>query len=128
MMRISGALRFCVCLLLGCVISLAIPVLRPDVGVTAPPLDGSLLAQSSEPDVLLRRGRTAYEAGEMASAAQQLQEAAQAYGERGESLNQAIALNYLSLAQQQQGQWREAEAVIKESLDLIGVPSATARD
>ncbi|OAB57276.1 hypothetical protein AY600_09480 [Phormidium willei BDU 130791] len=127
-MRFSSALRFCVGLLLGCVISLAIPVLRPDVGVTAPPLDGSLLAQSSEPDVLLRRGRTAYEAGEMASAAESLQEAAQAYGERGESLNQAIALNYLSLAQQQQGQWREAEAVIKESLDLIGVPSATARD
>ena len=128
MMRISGALRFCVCLLLGCVISLAIPVLRPDVGVTAPPLDSSLLAQSSEPDVLLRRGRTAYEAGEMASAAESLQEAAQAYGERGEPLNQAIALNYLSLAQQQQGQWREATEAIQESLTLIGVPSATARD
>ncbi|NMG61276.1 tetratricopeptide repeat protein, partial [Geitlerinema sp. P-1104] len=128
MMRFSSALRFCVGLLLGCLISVAVPALWPDAGVTAPPSDASMLAQSSEPDVLLRQGRTAYEAGEMASAVQQLQGAAQAYGERGEPLNQAIALNYLSLAQQQQGQWREAEAVIKESLDLIGVPSATARD
>ncbi|MCC5898878.1 MAG: CHAT domain-containing protein [Phormidium sp. BM_Day4_Bin.17] len=84
------------------------------------------MAQSQEPGVLLRQGRAAYEAGEMTEAVRQLQAAARAYGERGERLNQAIALNYLSLSQQQQGEWQAARAAIEDSLGLIGVPDAQA--
>ncbi|KPQ39395.1 MAG: hypothetical protein HLUCCO16_08085 [Phormidium sp. OSCR] len=126
MMRFSPVLRFWVCFVLGCLLSLSLPAFGSQVGVASPPLNSPTLAQSQEPGVLLRQGRAAYEAGEMTEAVRQLQAAARAYGERGEGLNQAIALNYLSLSQQQQGEWQGARAAIEDSLGLIGVADAQA--
>lgn len=126
MMRFSPVLRFWVCFVLGCLLSLSMPAFWSQVGVASPPLNSPTLAQSQEPGVLLRQGRAAYEAGEMTEAVRQLQAAAIAYGERGERLNQAIALNYLSLSQQQRGEWQAARAAIEDSLGLIGVPDARA--
>ncbi|MFP4653728.1 MAG: CHAT domain-containing protein [Phormidium sp.] len=126
MMRFSPVLRFWVCFVLGCLLSLSLPAFGSQVGVASPPFNSPTLAQSQEPGVLLRQGRAAYEAGEMTEAVRQLQAAARAYGERGEGLNQAIALNYLSLSQQQQGEWQGARAAIEDSLGLVGVPDAQA--
>ncbi len=126
MMRFSPVLRFWVCFVLGCLLSLSMPAFWSQVGVASPPVNSPTLAQSQEPGVLLRQGRAAYEAGEITEAVRQLQAAARAYGERGEGLNQAIALNYLSLSQQQQGEWQAARAAIEDSLGLIGVPDAQA--
>ena len=126
MMRFSPVLRFWVCFVLGCLLSLSLPTFGSQVGVASPPLNSPTLAQSQEPGVLLRQGRAAYEAGEITEAVRQLQAAARAYGERGEGLNQAIALNYLSLSQQQQGEWQRARAAIEDSLGLVGVPDAQA--
>lgn len=126
MMRFSPVLRFWVCFVLGCLLSFSLPTFWSQVGVALPPVNSPTLAQSQEPGVLLRQGRAAYEAGEMTEAVRQLQAAAIAYGERGERLNEAIALNYLSLSQQQQGEWQGARAAIEDSLGLIGVPDAQA--
>ena len=68
---------------------------------------------------LLQQGKTLYEAGKFAEAATVWQQAAQVYQTQGDKLNQALALNYLCLAYQQLGQWKEAEAAIASSLNVL---------
>ncbi|HEY9672322.1 MAG TPA: CHAT domain-containing protein [Waterburya sp.] len=68
---------------------------------------------------LLQQGKTLYEEGKFAEAATVWQQAAQVYQTQGDKLNQALALNYLCLAYQQLGQWKEAEGAIASSLNLL---------
>ncbi|MBD2127469.1 CHAT domain-containing protein [Microcoleus sp. ZQ-A2] len=67
----------------------------------------------------LAQGITLYEAGQISDAAAVWQQAAQDYEAKGDRLNQALSLNYLSLAYQDLGQWQNAQKAISQSLELI---------
>lgn len=67
----------------------------------------------------LAQGITLYEAGQIADAAAVWQQAAQDYEAKGDRINQALSLNYLSLAYQDLGQWQKAQKAISHSLEFI---------
>lgn len=68
---------------------------------------------------LVDQGRSLYDAGRFAEAAQALEQAVADYEATGDTLRQAAALSNLSLAYQQLGQWDVAEAAIQASLTLL---------
>ncbi|MEH2373807.1 CHAT domain-containing protein [Nostoc sp.] len=68
---------------------------------------------------LIQKGKTLYQSGQFASAAQSFQQAAQIYQSQNDLLNQALALNYLSLTEQKLGHWNQASVAITTSLDLL---------
>lgn len=70
----------------------------------------------------LEQGRTLYEVGRFAEAAEVWKKAAQIYAEEGDRLNQALSLSYLSLAQQELSQWVEAKQTIEKSLSILQDP------
>jgi CHAT domain-containing protein len=72
---------------------------------------------------LLQQGWELYQAEKFAEAVKVLQQASQALQSQGDKLNQALALNYLSLAAQQLGQWPEATKAIANSLTLLKASS-----
>lgn len=74
---------------------------------------------TAEPSTQLEQGKTLYQAEQFSAAAAIWQQAAQNYAAQGDRLNQALCLNYLSLAYQDLGQWQEAERAISRSLELI---------
>jgi len=75
--------------------------------------------QQLTPEQILKQGREFYEAGQFFEAANLWQQAAQAYKNQGTILNQAQALNYLSLAYQDLGQGKQAQEAITTSLELL---------
>lgn len=79
----------------------------------------SVEQHTAKPSTQLEQGRTLYEAGQFSAAAAVWQQAAQTYEAQGDRINQALSLNYLSLAYQDLGQWQEAERAISRSLELI---------
>jgi CHAT domain-containing protein len=103
--------------LLGLLGALAImPILTsPVYGTSTEPQ----LAQSSQPTNLQAEGRRLYERGQYSEAASQWQQMIQHAEHRGDRLTQALALNYLAMAQQQLGAWPEARASIEKSLALL---------
>jgi CHAT domain-containing protein len=84
-------------------------------------LSSTAIAQSA----LVQQGRSQYQSGRFAQAAEFWQQAAAAYAAQGDSLNQARVLGYLALAQQQLGAWDEAERSIATSFDLLRSLSLT---
>ena len=73
----------------------------------------------SAPGQLLQQGKQLYETGQFFAAANLWQQAAQYYAQQGAILNQAQALNYLSLAYQELGQSERAKTTIETSLKLL---------
>ncbi|MBI4781676.1 MAG: CHAT domain-containing protein [Oscillatoriophycideae cyanobacterium NC_groundwater_1537_Pr4_S-0.65um_50_18] len=67
----------------------------------------------------LTTGQTLYQAGRFHEAAQIWQKAAARYEAQGDRLHQAIALSYLSLAQQRLGKWADATTAVNDSLTLL---------
>ncbi len=87
-----------------------------------------LPAQSVEEqrETLLNQGRDLFQGGRFAEAVRVWNRAAQGYQQGGDRLNQALCLNYLTLAYQALGEWDSAEGAIQESLSLLdslGTPS-----
>ena len=68
---------------------------------------------------LLQQGLKFYQTEQLSQAVQILQQAAQGFKTEGDVLNQALALNYLALAYQQQGDLSQASKAIAESLLLL---------
>ncbi|GAA6620596.1 CHAT domain-containing protein [Scytonema sp. NUACC26] len=68
---------------------------------------------------LMQAGKKSYDEGLFAEATKTLQQAAKIYATTGETLNQAQALSFTSLAQQKLGQLQEAEEAISTSLSLL---------
>ncbi|EDX76373.1 tetratricopeptide repeat domain protein [Coleofasciculus chthonoplastes PCC 7420] len=68
---------------------------------------------------LVSQGKINEESGHLADTIKTWQEAVKDYEKAGDRMNQALALHYLSLAYQDGGQWQQAEAAIKQSLDLL---------
>ena len=67
----------------------------------------------------LERGRSLYDRQEYDRAISLFERAAREYEAAGMPLNQAIALNYLSLTHQKLGHWERAQEVIDESFALL---------
>lgn len=74
---------------------------------------------SSPPSTLLERGKQQYESGQYDAALHLWQQAAQAYENQGDRINQAICLNYLSLVHQELGNRKQAEQAIEMGLGLL---------
>ncbi|HBB30483.1 MAG TPA: hypothetical protein DDZ80_04445 [Cyanobacteria bacterium UBA8803] len=109
--------------LLPCLFACGLFLVTVVPGIAQPPSQGielpSVVQQVSTPEQLLPQGRQNYEAGKFAEAANLWEQAAQGYAEQGAILNQAQALNYLSSAYQELGQWEQAEKAIATSLNLL---------
>lgn len=67
----------------------------------------------------ISQGRAFYDQGQLASAAQRWQRAAQLYASQGDSFDQALSLSYLSMTYQDLGDWTQAESTIQQSLQLV---------
>ncbi len=87
----------------------------PSVGIAGDAVEISAEGSAS----LLEQGRILYEAGRFSEAAALWERAAREFEMRGDSLNQAASLNYLSNAYQELGQWEAAQNAIEESLTLL---------
>ncbi len=83
------------------------------------PQQEEVVQQPLAPEQLLQEGKELYATGQFFAAANIWQQAAQYYEEQGAILNQAQALNYLSLAYQELGQWEEGKTTIETSLKLL---------
>jgi CHAT domain-containing protein len=68
---------------------------------------------------LVQQGRGYYDNAQFAAAVKIWQQAVQAYQSQGDSLNQAMVLSNLALANQQLGQLSEAKEAIATSLELL---------
>jgi CHAT domain-containing protein/predicted negative regulator of RcsB-dependent stress response len=86
----------------------------------------SHLAESLDPVSRFSQGKIDYDRGRFADAVLVWQAAEQMYQQAGDRTNQAISLNYLSLAYQHLGQWEQAKAAIEESLNLLTTPTDPA--
>ena len=67
----------------------------------------------------LEAGRSAYQAGQFQAAVKLWQAAADQAASQGDRTTQALALNYLALAQQELNQWDAAREAINTSLKLL---------
>ncbi|MCC5636990.1 CHAT domain-containing protein [Nostoc sp. CHAB 5844] len=72
------------------------------------------------PQQLVSQGEALYQAGRFAEAVTVLQQAVRIYQRENNNLAQAAALTNLSLVYQQLGSWKEADATIDNSLNLLG--------
>lgn len=105
--------------------SLAIASLHhPQVSI-APTLQAQTPQATSQVSKL-NQGRAYFNSGQFAQAAEIWEQAAQDYATRGDSLHQALSLNYLSLAYQHLSQWDVAQTAIESSLKLV--ESATSNN
>lgn len=79
---------------------------------------------------LLQQGRELFQAEKFAAAQTVWQQAVVAFQAQRDTLNEALALSYLSLAYQQQGKWQQATAAIASSLSLLRAKenSSTSRE
>ncbi|WP_339384585.1 CHAT domain-containing protein [Oscillatoria sp. FACHB-1407] len=71
------------------------------------------------PENSIQQGRDAYQNGRFAQAVEAWEQAAIAYQEQGNDVQQALASSYLALAHQQLGAWAEAQAAIATSMALL---------
>lgn len=88
--------------------------------ISAPAAPRKRLA--SNPAQLIEQGKVFYQGGQYAAAAEAWSQAAKGY--KNQPLNQAIVLNQLSLAQQELGQWLQAQESLRQSLEIVGDPPA----
>ncbi|NER94219.1 MAG: CHAT domain-containing protein [Symploca sp. SIO1B1] len=77
---------------------------------------------------LFEQGNTLYQTGQFTAALEAWQQAATAYANQGELLNQAMTLSNLALAHQELGQWDEANQAIEQSLGLIETIPANTQE
>ncbi|NEQ70714.1 MAG: CHAT domain-containing protein [Symploca sp. SIO2D2] len=77
---------------------------------------------------LFEQGNTLYQTGQFTAALEAWQQAATAYANQGELLNQAMTLSNLALAHQELGQWDEANQTIEQSLRLIETIPANTQE
>ena len=109
--------RFILVATLGLIFSLSIQVLFPAIAQI--PLYQQGQSNSGSALALVQSGKKHYDTEQFSAATQLLQRAAQIYQATGDVLKQAQTLSLKSLAQQQLGQWQEAETAINASLSML---------
>ncbi len=77
-----------------------------------------IIAKSSQ-ESFLTQGRVAYELGRYAQATSFWQQAYQQQQKTGNTIEQVLILNYLSLSSQKQGNWQQGEQYITKSLNIL---------
>lgn len=77
---------------------------------------------------LMQQGKILYQAGQFADAASNLKQVARAYELQGDLVNQALVLNYLSLAQQKLGDWNGANEAVTTSLSILNKLNLSSND
>ncbi|MBE7384624.1 MAG: CHAT domain-containing protein [Leptolyngbya sp. SIO1E4] len=125
--RLPQWLKFFSCVLLGAALTTGLawsypPGFAPFLGqysLSPPP------AIASSADSLLEQGRQDYNAERFTDAIAAWSQAEDLLRSHNNSLQQALALSYLTAAHQQLGQWDVAHDNIHESLDLLP-PAATS--
>ncbi|MGK7898733.1 MAG: CHAT domain-containing protein [Xenococcus sp. (in: cyanobacteria)] len=98
-------------------ISILAIIIPPVVAQVSNPT--SIVQIQQNPKQLVDQAEELYQNQEFKEAVSFWKQAAQAFGNSGEKLNQAMALSNLSLTYQKLGQWEEAEQTIKQSLEII---------
>jgi CHAT domain-containing protein/predicted negative regulator of RcsB-dependent stress response len=98
---------------LGLFILLLIIMVVPGVALEQP------LIAITDTSSLLIKGKVAYESGKFSEANKYWELAVQKYQAQGDRPYQALSLNYLSLANQELGQWQLAEQYITQSQALL---------
>ena len=90
----------------------------------------SVAMAQSAPDALslLEQGLTFFQSEQFSQAATVWQAAATAFNRAGEPFHEALALNYLSLAYQQLGQWQPATEAVSSCLSLLQLSQAKRLD
>ncbi len=68
---------------------------------------------------LMERGQEFYEGGNFSEAIKIWKKAVKAYQREQDKVNQALALNNLSLTYQESGEWEYAEVAISQALDIL---------
>jgi len=96
---------------LGLLTLLLVTAVIPVIAVEKP-----VAVQDSQ---LLVKGKTAYDSGKFSEAAKYWQLAQYEYKTKGDRPREALSLNYLSLANQELGQWDMADRYIDQSLNLL---------
>ncbi|BAY59112.1 CHAT domain-containing protein [Leptolyngbya boryana CZ1] len=99
------------------VLSLSLAIAITPAQATLQPTPAPIVA--AQPATLLDQGRTLYQSGRFAEAVSVWQTAAQQSQAKGDRSNAALSLSYLSLAQQELGQWAEATQSIEQSLSHL---------
>lgn len=87
-----------------------------EVTVSNTPMTQSL---SSNPFQLVQQGKERYQSSQFTEAVTLWQQAADAFANQGDTLNQAMVLSNLALAYQQLGNWTQANQAIATSLELL---------
>ena len=106
-------------------ICVSVAVLKHPSKTTAAPNPVSPISPISSVDKRIdatglgQQGRKLYAAGRFNDAVEVWQLAAQAFQSQGDTLNQATALNHLSLAYQQLGSYSKATKALASSLKLL---------
>ena len=100
------------------ILSMGSPVVVAQVSLSTP-------ARLNPPSQLVEQARTLYQAGQLEAAATAWQQATEAFAERGDRLNQGMALSNLSLTYQQLGKWDEAKRESDRSLNLLQTQERT---
>jgi len=77
------------------------------------------IAENKTATRLLIKGKVAYESGNFAKAEEHWSSAESKFATQGDRFHQALSLNYLSMANQELGEWQEADRYIDESLKLL---------
>ncbi|MCL1471931.1 CHAT domain-containing protein [Argonema antarcticum] len=102
------------------ILSLGIPSVVAKVSAQPPSV------QSLYPALqLVKEGRTLYEGGRFAEAAEVWKQAISAFATQNDKLNQAMALSNLSLTYQQLGKLPDADKAITEGLQLLKTERST---
>jgi len=82
-------------------------------------VNSSLIKKAENPQFLFRQGTDLLEMGRFAQAAKFWEQAAANFQRKGDVINQAWSLNYLSLSYQHLGEWQQAKNAITQSLNLL---------
>lgn len=91
----------------------------PGTSLGLPAVQAVTPGETSSPQSLLERGRSAYQAQQVDQAVATWQSAAQQFQQQGAPLRAALALSYLSMAYQYQGNWPQAETATGQSVELL---------
>ncbi len=104
---------FCFCL---SVLSLSLSIATSPAKATSQAVPAPIVSQSLSN---LDQGRKFYQSGRFEDAIAIWQTAAREYRMKGDRLNEALSLSYLSLAQQELSRWNEATRSIEQSIALL---------
>ncbi|NJL09839.1 MAG: CHAT domain-containing protein [Calothrix sp. SM1_7_51] len=96
-----------------------IPEVRVPVAVSSQEVSNKTGEKSANASQLLQQGVQLYQAQKFSEAVTVLQQSNKAFQASGDKLQQALALNYLSLAYQQLGKFSEAKTATNDSLKLL---------